>query len=458
MEGHPIAVKQARSWVKPIVRLDPEHRVLLALVGLALVFGVIYALITPPFMGPDEGAHYQYVQSLWDSGGTKITGDASYHQPAYYWLEAPVYVLTRSQPKEIQSVAMRLVSVGLLLGQVMLAYLSAKLLFPTSPFVALGAAAMVALLPGRVWIGAMINDDNLVSLSSTAFIYFVLRSVLRDFEAKSILGMALLAVATLLSKRTAWAVVVVSAMALLLPAILRVWSAKASRRTLAIVATALGIGIVGTFILSFLFPGLGSRMSSLATTFLTVLDVATYGRARWALENWQRFLSVQPLAELSTLQFKSLWLPIWRDDYAPPDSAYSLALALMAAAGAGLLLRLLTGVISRGRKPIDEKRVFATVTLLAILLGAWGATAQVYLMDVVRAGSSAADRTVAWNAHARYLFPALVPFAYLVALGLGRLIPARMQPVGLAILIAILLYLFGVSIYGLLSTYYWWSL
>lgn len=457
MEAPSISSKVARTWSKLIACLDPERGVLLALMGLALVLGVTYALITPPLVGPDEDVQYEYVQSLWDSGGTKVTGRASYHQPAYYWLDAPVYALTRSQPKEIQVVAMRLVSVGLLLGEVVLAYLSAKLLCPTNRFVYLATPAIVALLPGRGWIGATINDDNLASFSSTLVLYCFLRYLLRRSDLRGVVGLLASMLVAWMAKTTAWAVVVVIAAATATTAAARLWR-RSNRLRRGVMIASLTAAAASLLVVAVGFVSVGTGQHT--RDFLLGLEKVTPLRVGYVLDlfDWSKLSRIPPWQPGPFVhQFKTFWIPLWSDDYSAPDSEYQKAMLFSLIAAAGLLLSSMRGLRGILRRDIQSRQMMIVAVLFMVALSVWAASIALHLRVVAGTGSFIPPRDAWPPTHARYLFPALVPIAYFVAVGVGEFIPARMRPVGLAVFVTVFIYLNGIALWSILSHAYWWA-
>ncbi len=123
----------------------------------------------------------------------------------------------------------------------------------------------------------------------------------------------------------------------------------------------------------------------------------------------------------------------------------------------GLAVRLLYPILRRGRS-IDRPRVICTALLALAAVLVWALSVWLYVSMV--AGTSSffySNEGMAWTTHARYLFPALVPVAHLMVLGLGRLVPGSLQSAGVATLAALLVYLNGVGILSLLSRLYWWA-
>jgi 4-amino-4-deoxy-L-arabinose transferase-like glycosyltransferase len=163
------------------------ERPILALVVLAyLALGVLYAVLTPPWQVPDEPAHYNYVRYLVEEGRLPVLRMGDYDQaylseatsrrfdpalaidpiryefhqpPLYYLLAAPVYLAFGGA-----LVPLRLLSVLLGAGLVVVAYLVGKAVFPHRAWPALGTAALVAFVPQHIAMTAAVENDTLAEL------------------------------------------------------------------------------------------------------------------------------------------------------------------------------------------------------------------------------------------------------------------------------------------------------
>ena len=151
-----------------------------------LVVGALYAVKTPAWQVPDEPAHYNYIRHIAEGRGLPVLQPGDYNQdylerikaakfppsmpvdsiryeswqpPLYYLLAAPVYVATSGS-----LFALRLFSVVLGGGVVLLAFLIVHRLAPHSPALALGTAAFVAFVPQHVAMMAGAQNDSLAEL------------------------------------------------------------------------------------------------------------------------------------------------------------------------------------------------------------------------------------------------------------------------------------------------------
>ncbi len=171
----------------PIRRGEIITLALIVLVYLAVA--TLYAIKTPAWQVPDEPAHYNYVAQVaqngccpvlkpgdWDndylesikaqrfsqaSVGTRLnTIQYEDHQPPlFYLLNAPFYTVTNGN-----LTALRLLSVALGAGVIILAWAVVRVVFPAQPWLALATAAFVAFLPQHVAMMAGVENDSLAEL------------------------------------------------------------------------------------------------------------------------------------------------------------------------------------------------------------------------------------------------------------------------------------------------------
>lgn len=176
-------------------------RRLLPLILLLLAFliaGSLFAMYTPDWQAPDEPAHYNYVRQLasgrwpvmepgdydqeyqsqvissgFDPGyGVDSFEYEDYQPPLYYLLQVPVFLAFDGALRPL-----RLTSVVIGAGIVILAYLVALQLFPGQRWLALTAAAFVAFLPQHVAMLAAVNNDSLAELLIAAILLILIWQV-----------------------------------------------------------------------------------------------------------------------------------------------------------------------------------------------------------------------------------------------------------------------------------------
>ena len=159
------------------------------------ILGALFAAKTPAWQAPDEPAHYNYIAYLAEKGDFPVLhfGDyphayleqikaarfppgmpvtpiryESHQPPLYYGLAAPVYSLAGGS-----LTALRLLSVLLGAGIVVLAYGVARRVLPGRPAPALGAAAFVAFLPQHLATVSQVGNDVLAELLLAAVLFLL---------------------------------------------------------------------------------------------------------------------------------------------------------------------------------------------------------------------------------------------------------------------------------------------
>jgi len=153
-----------------------------------LVIGDLYAVRTPAWQAPDEPAHYNYVRQIADDHRLPVLKMGDWQQdyqealkasgfnpallarletvqyedhqpPLYYLLEAPIYALTDGNLKEL-----RLFSVLMGAGVVICAWSTLRLLLARWPILALAGAGFVAFIPQHLAILGSVSNDALAEL------------------------------------------------------------------------------------------------------------------------------------------------------------------------------------------------------------------------------------------------------------------------------------------------------
>ena len=200
--------------------MKPLPRWLMVLLGLHLALGLVYDWATPVFEAPDEGYHMAMarwialgnglpvqrpgVKTDWQQEGSQpplyhslvagLTGwiDTSNWPDVFVWnplshigvpgtvTNANLYRHTSAEAFPYHGTALavhvgRWFSLALSLVTIVLAYWLSLAVFPKRQTLALAAAALVALNPQAIFINASVNNDNLLTLLSTASLLVTLR-------------------------------------------------------------------------------------------------------------------------------------------------------------------------------------------------------------------------------------------------------------------------------------------
>lgn len=228
------------------------ERLILGMIVLAyLGIGALYAVKTPLWQVPDEPAHYNYIAQVarngccpilqpgdWDNDylnrikaqkfSPEALGDRlstiryeDHQPPLYYLLTAPIYAVSSGNPT-----ILRLFSVLIGAGVVIVAWAVVRTAFPAQPWLALGTAAFVAFLPQHVAMMAGIENDGLaellVGLALLGSVAYLGASQRRPHP--SLLGLVCAAIAV--TKITAYPAIVVVGLAVLLCAGREKWSIR----------------------------------------------------------------------------------------------------------------------------------------------------------------------------------------------------------------------------------------
>jgi 4-amino-4-deoxy-L-arabinose transferase-like glycosyltransferase len=419
-------------------------RCLLAIILLIYLFlGVLFAVYTPRWQAPDEPAHYNYVRYLVETGrfpvlqmgdypheyleeikSRRFPPDLSidpiqyeYHQPPlYYSLAAPVYVLGKGA-----LLPLRVLSVALGTGIVLLAYATTRRIYPGWPALALAAAAFVAFLPQHLATVSQVGNDVLAELLFALVLYQLVgwlqapaaispqpsaishsRSATKNPQSAIILGFLLGLI--LITKTTAY-IAVPLALGVLVWRWLRDRAPArhilADLALVALPAALIALPWYARNIATYGWPDfLGLRRHA----------AVVVGQLRLG-EYLHQFGAASYLRRLVEFTFKSFWGVFgWQGVFM--DSRIYLALAILCGiAAAGLILRVVDCVFRRAdssNAPCNPQSPITGHQSPIILLAA-----TILLTLLVYAGYN-----LEFVQHqGRYLFTALIPVAMFFTLG-----------------------------------------
>ncbi|MER3457303.1 MAG: hypothetical protein C4309_00290 [Chloroflexota bacterium] len=204
------------------------------ILALHLILGAIYSAVVPLWEAYDEVGHFDYVRYVatyraLPPADQKISEflDESHQPPLYYILGAIAisWIDASDQLKPVPNFhardgtgqrgfnlfvhgdnerfpwrgtvlalhVARLVSVVITTGTLWLTYLIGRKLFPGHPAMALGAMTVSAFLPQFLFIGAIVNNDSLMTLVSSAVLLAGLQLIHRPPRGRDLaaLGAAL---------------------------------------------------------------------------------------------------------------------------------------------------------------------------------------------------------------------------------------------------------------------------
>jgi 4-amino-4-deoxy-L-arabinose transferase-like glycosyltransferase len=423
---------------------------LLILIGY-LIIGAQYARQIPAWQAPDEPAHYNYMAQVaangccpviapgdWDNDYLEQIKAARFadaaldnrfytiqyedHQPPlYYVLLAPVFAGNWGD-----LTVLRTESLVLAAGTLLCAWAAARLLAPKSLWLAIAATAFVAFLPQHLAIVAAVNNDAL-ALPLGAALFAACLAYLKTEKARTRWrwSIALLLGLALLTKLTLYGFVAVVALAALLRARQQKWTlARALAEVLLILVPALLLAAPFWLHNLQVYGGLdffGQAMhDQVVVGQLTRAEyIANNGLGQW----WQNF---------GVITFQSFWGQFgWMS--VPMTATIYLAcaaLTLFCLVGAGL-------AFARGRHTLSRFQWHGLLLAASLILVVFAQFVYYNLKFVQFQG--------------RYLYPALLPFALLIGLGLAGWVQLLGKKAILyAVVIAFSAGMVGFAVYALL--------
>ncbi len=398
-----------------------------------LFAAALYAVNTPAWQAPDEPAHYNYIRQL-AGGNLPVIAAGDYDQayldeirgarfapqysiepieyedwqpPLYYLLLTPVYKLSSGSLP-----ALRFVSVLFGAGIVVLAYGVARLLFPKQVWLALTTAVLVAFLPQHLSIMASLNNDSLAELLIAAILYTLVwwtapdapsngrRDIARQRDAAALPLLGLLLGLGFLTKGANYLTAPLIVLVLL-------WQYGRDWRSL------LRAGLLvfaPAFLLGVLWWGRNLAVYG-GWDFLgkAAHDSVVVGQPRTA--EWiARFGLADTVEQFVRTTFNSFWGQFGWMAVPLPPRVYLLLLLLLVTAVTGLIV---WAVYGRKRDEGRYGRIHLLLFLLLLLM-----TASLHIgynfTFVQRQG--------------RYLYPALIPIALGMAVGLGTWLMLPIRP------------------------------
>ena len=417
------------------------------ILALALIRGLIYASLVPPWQAPDEPAQFERAKAalsaadwvstsnngpawygelarslftfqMWDfldSARPPYSPDSPlsryivlYHEaydgqygsrPTYAAIGWPA-LLAPGQDITLQLYLVRLSTVLMNVGIIWLAYLTAKTIFPHDPFLFLGAPILILFNPQHSHLLATVNNGNLAELLATAALFILVRGIVKGFS---------------------W----LSSLALLLCAGLAMWT-KATAYFLPLVIAAAGLFYLWRYRRRWRWFVLGG-LALLALVYLAApARLKQLPQLAWQSVQQQGFY-LDPIVPQDL--FKSFWaMPGWTILYLHPNW-YQLLLLACGLALLGLIRLVITHwpAIRAGqfRPQLQALTMLAVAIVVAVgVLLAWnGLTHSI----VYRQGRS--------------IYPVIVPISIFLVLGWRQFIPPDWRKVGLVGL-TLLLFLF----------------
>ncbi len=436
--------------------LDAQRRrrrdLLLGVGGAVLAFvmlATLYVYGMPTYRFLDEASHVAYAREL--SHGrlptiaTPIPTDGdprlarvlrprdaarrtiwtANHPPLFYALVATPLRIGTATAHPIGGVqAARLLSVGLsALGLVLLAYAVLQLA-PDRPQLAVSAAGLAGLVPSFVAISAMVYNDSLAFLTSTAVLAAAVVFVIRGPSPVRLAALAATGSLAALTRASGLLVIGVAGLAVLVG----VWRAREGSPARRLLRAAIWAGAVGVVVVA-------------ASGWFYLRNLTLYGDVTASTALFEQFGRTPNGTIRGLLTEPGFWRVqqqrLWDVSYNQPRADGSLTRHLWLLGFlpvAGLLLagaRQLARPSRGGRRP-DPGPLIA-VALCVLQLG----LLQLSVVQFVSGGGAA---------HERYLFPGLVIIGLAAAVGLAALPGGRRGLPATAMLLTM----------GAVNLWVWW--
>jgi 4-amino-4-deoxy-L-arabinose transferase-like glycosyltransferase len=406
------------------------------LVFVYLGVGVLFAVKTPDWQVPDEPAHYNYIRQLAQGDHFPVLEQGDYDQdylsrltserfpselsvepleyedhqpPLYYVLATPIFRIFDGA-----LVPLRLFSVLIGAGVVILAYSTVATIFPQRPLLAFGTAAFVAFLPQHTAMMAGVNNDSLAEVFIGLTLWMGVRWI-RDRLGKAknerwLVGWGIVLGLGLVTKTT-----VVPVAATVAVGMVFVWWRSDDRSWFRVIHDLVLVFGPALLIVAPWWLRNISLYEGLDIYGLANHDAVVVGQPRTA--NWIKDQGWGVWLERGvTFTFQSFWGQFgWMGVLMPTWLYRGLALGVGALV-VGFVYWLRTALVSTRRNAIRRAQLFfLTMTVFFVVLA--------YLYY---------NRTFVQH-QGRYLFPALIPLALGVALSLGALLrlarcPDRIRP------------------------------
>lgn len=299
--------EDAKSSSQPPNALPPSVKpgiFLPAVLLLVFVRSLLFSSIIPPWLGPDETGHFEYVAlihalgrvpaplpdtevvpeltreinasaeqlgyeqffDLWRTFGIrslseqeppKLVGprEAGYQRPFYYLMLAPIYGLVARQEILVRYFTLAATSGLLAAFTVWMAAKTATVLFPHSLFIQTLTPLIVAFWPTQAYMASRINNDNLATATAALTMLVIVITVQRGLSWKNGLGLGLCALLAVQVKGSTVFLTPLITLSLLLGALQRWGGLTASRSCVLLGALAFGAVAVGAALLAvFIYP------------------------------------------------------------------------------------------------------------------------------------------------------------------------------------------------------------
>lgn len=436
---------------------------------LHVLLGAVYSVVTPLWESFDEWGHYPYVAYIGQERALPTEplverNDETHQPPLYYilgaaatfWVDATYDLQLVSNehsvhrggaggvrlhlPREddefpyrgaaLAGHLVRLVSVFLSSISVLATYLTARTLFPRWRELALGAMAASAFWPQLLFMGAVINNDVMVTACASLVLLFLTRTLVDRPSPLNMLGLGLALGAALWSKRNGLSLVPFVLVGLVVIAIDR---RRDDRASLVLTGAALIVSIGAMMVSAWWSSGLWDTYQGYVRGLISMLlDPAQLMQLHWGRLPSGLYFCLATF--FSSFGHVILGVEAW---------IYRLVAVICAVAGLGVLALL---VSKRSDRPMRMAVLILVLHSLAVLaapvyrtIAQSGEPAGPTVVSSIQPGPPLLFSGNVFLLQGRFVLPAVSSFSILLVLGLASLAPKRCQPKVLAAAGSILL-------------------
>ncbi|RME98673.1 MAG: DUF2142 domain-containing protein [Chloroflexi bacterium] len=445
-----------------------DQKILVLLLGLTIIRGIIYISIFPPWLAPDEPAHFEAIRLLGqvDAWPDRLTYQASpmhpdmkasfdefrvwqisrhvppsgdnsqtfiqYYPPTstasivsterysilYHLLLAPVSKISTSFDIVTQVYLLRLVSLVIVVLTVGIGWSTVRRLFAGSLVYPAAVAAFLAFLPMHLHVNTSINTDAPATLLVFLFWWALLRIF---FDGPSFWRTALVAtifvLAIIIKPTTIYIIPTLMAAVIIFLARRFHWKWPVSTVLLAGLIVTTFFGAIFLFQLTSTGRVLSLTPADLSRLNLDVFNVTQEHLYTYAIALHWSFLSFWGLFGWANLHIPFAWL-WWLG-------------AFVVLSGIGVAIFVWRHILNPSSSDLRFSAPQRDM-LLALLFGAIFAMIQLYVPVL-------ATQSLRWGPPARYIFPALLPLSLYLFLGYRQMIPARFRQFALPVWVSALI-------------------
>lgn len=457
----------------------------LLLIALGLVRGLLYSVIIPPWQGPDEPQHYEYVRLLYEKGRLVQWGDSipaveqeviasmegfdfwrtgrylqrgnsfaevwsaschQLHQPPLAYLFYLGALLLAPEDITLHFFLMRVLSVLLGVVVIVAAVIAASALRDTQPILSWSVPAFIVFLPTYTSLSGMVNSDHLVEAAVSLVLALWLVALKSGLSIPLAGGLVLFSMIGLLAKRTALVLLPMHLMAVIL--YLRVHrSSIFSKRNMVYTLGAAGLAVgFMVWLGRYGFAWLSQRAPTVAEWLVKIYFFLP--SEQFPFSPNQAYFSAEALnryAHYARFLFETFWGRFALLQVQWPPALYILAAGLSLIALSGLAL-----FVGRVIKGTYRQPAWLLAGLALLAFSVMTMLVMVYANEIRR-------WDLGWGGwpQARYLFAVIIPIAALFVRGWSEVVPQRYRTAWVSTLLILLLLLDTFSIVFLIMPYFY---